>query len=114
MLAMGLLLVAPSISRLLLPTAPMAMAMAAPHHGHGHADGDQPDPHAGHGVDVCSYCTLMSHGAVDSGTVAFTVPAVPAAAMTVRPAGRQIANLVIWRKHARGPPAQPVGTRVVV
>lgn len=111
MLAMGLLLIAPDVSRL-LPAAPMPMEIAAPHPGH--ADGGQPDKHAGHGVDACGYCTLMAHGAVGSGTVAFTVPAIPAAAMAVRPAGRHIANLIIWRKHARGPPAQAACARVVV
>lgn len=103
-LAAGLLLFAPTVSRVLLP-ASMDMAMGAMCGEHGAAD-----PHSGHDhhadlLDACAYCALVSHGSLPLHAVAFSVPAIPAAPAAALPGGRSIAAIAVERLPARGPPA---------
>lgn len=103
-LAAGLLLFAPTVSRVLLP-ASMDMAMGAMCGEHGAAE-----PHSGHDhhadlLDACAYCALVSHGSLPLHAVAFSVPAIPAAPAAALPGGRSVAAIAVERLPARGPPA---------
>lgn len=119
--ALGLLLFAPSVSRVLYawPADDAAMpVMAGGHAGHaGHEHAGMPD-HAGMAEhpnvpghpgmplqgDVCGYCTLMCHNPVLASALAFVIlplPKVPAAA-TVAAAGAPIPALL--DRRSRGPP----------
>ncbi|WP_157956557.1 DUF2946 family protein [Dyella sp. C11] len=100
--AMFLLLVAPSVSRVEQAAASAmdaACAMAM------HMDGNASDDHASTTADACGYCALMAHGWVSVGSVAFTVPSIPAAPMQAEARGSSLAAIALWKRHARGPPA---------
>lgn len=103
-LAAGLLLFAPSVSRMLMP-ASMDMTMGAMCGEHGTADPHSGGNHHADLLDVCAYCTLVSHGGLPLHAVAFSVPAIPAAPAAALACGRSVVAIAVERLPARGPPA---------
>lgn len=103
-LAMCLLLFAPSISRVIPgDTSPMGMDSSChePMHGASHSSND----HHRDAMDACGYCALASHGTVLRDTVVFSVPPMPAAPALVQQGGQSIVVTAVQRRLARGPPA---------
>jgi hypothetical protein len=111
LLAMLLLALVPTVSRVLAGHAAASAAMAGhQHQAHHHAAAGQ-GAHAGHadgdGLDACGYCDFLGH----SPAAALAVPvvlvgiphAVPAPAGDHRPPCLARA----WRARPRGPPHVP-------
>ncbi|AIF47606.1 hypothetical protein HY57_10170 [Dyella japonica A8] len=108
MLAIGLLVVAPSLSRI-TSTPSMAAAMGEMCDDHAHNDSPRPNDHRhADALDACAYCVLVSHGTALGGTVVFSVPPAPAAPAATPLTGRSITTVHVWRQPARGPPTRPV------
>lgn len=113
--ALGLLLFAPSISRVLYAwSASVATVaeMAGGHDGHAvHGQAGMPDhprmpDHPGMPMngDVCGYCTLMCHNPVLASALAFIIMPLPRAPYSTvpEPGSASIPNLL--DRRSRGPP----------
>ena len=100
-LAAGLLLFAPGVSRMLLPAS---MAMAAMCGEHPHGDQHPDNSHHTDPLNACAYCALVAHGTLPLDAVTFSVPAIPSAPAAVLPGGRSLTTLAVERLPARGPP----------
>jgi len=104
MLAMCLLVVAPSLSRILSsPSMPTSMDEMCSTHEHDAAHDTKDHRHAD-AMDACGYCVLVSHGTALGGTVAFSVPPLPVAPAATQLHGRRITIVRVWHQPARGPP----------
>lgn len=120
--ALGLLLFAPSISRVLYAWSADDAAVAAmtsghtEHAGHGHADmadhagvvatPDMPG-HPGMPMngDVCGYCTLMCHNPVLASALAFVILPPPRTPYSTAFAETRAPVPALLDRRSRGPPA---------
>lgn len=114
--ALGLLLFAPSISRVLYAWSANDAAIAAMagepagHLAHGHAGmPDHPGmperPNVPSNGDVCGYCTLMCHNPVLASALAFIVLPLPRAPYSTVPEQGSASVPSLLDRRSRGPPA---------
>lgn len=104
--ALGLLLVAPTISRTLAalsPAAVVAVDGAAQDAGHDHTPTHH-DPVVPSGLDACAYCVLMSHSPVLTAALMPLLSIAPAALPATRFVTRAAPLARPLDVRPRGPP----------
>lgn len=104
--ALGLLLVAPTVSRTLAAMSP-ALTADAPGMGHGSSDthpAAHQDPAAPHPMDACGYCTLMSHSPAVTAVAMASLTALPASLPVMALLPQRAPQLLPLDTRPRGPP----------
>lgn len=116
MLAVGLMLFAPLVSRVLvafsvMPAMTMGHDMAMPgmvQHQADHASGkcnhDAPHDPAPPSTDACGYCSLLFHSPALTVTILVLPPAIPATAAPWESMVLRASALRLPARRSRGPP----------
>ena len=104
--ALGLLLVAPTISRTLaalLPASESCVLCADQVAGDTHTQMHH-DPAAPSALDACAYCTLISHNPVLTAALMSLLPVAPVSLPTTKLVARAAPMLRPFEVRPRGPP----------
>ena len=111
LVALGLVLFVPSISRVLYAWSAQGTAMVSmanehasrTHHEHPGMPG-HPGPGMPTNGDVCSYCTLMCHSPVLASGLAFTILPLPKTPYLTTLGKVRAPVAALLERHSRGPP----------